>query len=318
MPADQDQAASGQSIPLTTPQSAAQEVGGIATANRIPTFWRDKVRLWFIAFETATADLKKSQAQLAQLVVAQLDKHDVESISDLLLTPSPDQQYKRIKTRLITVYEESEQQQFQKLLEIELGGQRPSQLLRRMRNLALDRVPDSTLKLMWMNHLPPSVRSVLVVSDSINKETKLDDLALLADKMMEHHQEATVMSVASSSSRTTPQPPHADMQYLVEEIRKLSVEVGELKSSQRNHANHSPPRRSGYYREQRARSGDSPRRRRDHSPHPRRYYSRDRSASSHSRAFSPSPYCYYHRRFGKDAYRCTTPCTFRQERSPEN
>lgn len=275
-----------------------QEVGGISLSLRVPPFWRDRPRLWFISFEAATHDLKKSQSQLSQMVIAQLDKMDVEQISDLLYNPPSESQYTVLKERLISVYEESEGRQFQKLLqEMELGDQKPTQLLRRMRNLARDKVPDSTLRLMWMNHLPPHVRSVLVVSDTISKTAALDELALLADKMLEQSHEISAVSAAPSPTSSAAPAPHqcADSQFLVAEIRKLSLEIAELKSSQHNRAGNE--RQPHYDRFRRRRSRD-------------RHVSPSRSNSRGHRAALSLAVCYYHKRFGSEARRCTLPCTF--------
>lgn len=262
------------------PQQPSSEVAGIALSMRIPPFWRDKPRLWFFSFEAATADQRKSQAQLAQMVLTQLDKQDIEQIADLLYKPPETGLYNALKDRLITAYEESDSQQFQKLLsEMELGDQKPSQLLRRMRNLARDKVPDSTLQLLWTTHLPSHVSSVLAVSESFSSKTKLDDLALLADKMMER---TAQVSAVSTTPAAIPSPAamtsHPDTQFLVNEIRKLSLEIAELKSRPQ---------------------------------YENRRWNRQRSSSrsrSHSRK---AQFCYYHRRFGDDARKCDPPCTYK-------
>lgn len=273
--------------PSTNGAPQSTEVAAISLSLRLPPFWRDKPRLWFISFEAATHDLKKSQKQLAQMVIAQLDKQDVEQICDLLFDP-PDSanQYTSLKERLISVYEESEERQIQKLFsEMELGDQRPSQLLRRMRNLARNNVPDSTLRHMWMNLLPRHVRSVLVVSDTISKQIALDEIALLADKMME--QNADIHAVSPLPTTSTPVPERrADMQYLLDEMRKLTLEVAEL--------------RTNYNRRQ-----------------PRTSRSRSRS-SFRSRTQYDSSYCYYHRRFKHNARRCESPCNFEKDNKKEN
>lgn len=265
------------------------ELAGIALSMRIPPFWRDKPRLWFISFEAATADLNKGQAQLAQMVIAKLEKQDIEQIADLLHNPPTTQQYTTLKNRLISAYEESDNRQLQKLLsEVELGDQKPTQLLRRMRSLALDKVPDSTLRMMWTNHLPPHVRSVLAVSETFSTKTALDELALLADKMMETSSSNQISAVASTSTHSQAT---SDTQFLIEEIRKLSFEVAALKASAQN--SQQQQYRRPFNRQSRSTGrGDS---------------------RSRSRSETPSPYCYYHRRFGKDARRCTTPCTFNTE-----
>lgn len=261
------------------------EAAGISLSMRIPPFWRDRPRLWFISFEAATNDLKKGQAQLAQMVISQLERQDIEQIMDLLYNPPETDQYKTIKERLISAYEESDSRQFQKLLsEMELGDQKPTQLLRRMRNLARDKVPDSTLRLMWTNHLPSHIRSVLAVSESFSTKTALEELALLADKMMEQTTSTEVAAV-QSPALPTPLAPQADTLCLVNEIRRLSLEIAELKAIPQ-YNNH---RRS-------------------------RYPSRHRHSSrSRNREESPSPFCYYHRRFKDQARRCTSPCSFKKQ-----
>lgn len=275
------------------------EVAAVALSMRIPHFWRERPRLWFISFEAVTGELKKGQAQLAQMVIANLERQDIEQISDILFSP-PEKPYDSIKERLISAYEESDSRQFQKLLsEMELGDQKPSQLLRRMRDLARDKVPDKTLRFMWTNHLPSHIRSVLAVSESFSSKAALDELAQIADKMLEQSQEVTsVSAISPSTSSSTHQTDH---QYLLAEIRKMSLEIAELKAA-KDYTNYRRPFR--------------------------RFTTRNRSSSqSHSRTRSTSPahipqLCYYHRKFGSQARRCTTPCNYAVKTSshaqPEN
>jgi hypothetical protein len=236
------------------------------------------------------------------MVIAQLEKQDVENICDLLYDAPSDAQYTAIKERLISVYEESDSRQLHKLLsEMDLGDQKPSQLLRRMRTLARNKVPDDTLRLMWTNLLPPHVRSVLAVSDTIGKQAALDELAKLADKMIEVQQIEAVSSTHPSTHSST-STAQIDVQFLVEEIRKLHTEIAELKQSRhythfsRNHYAH---------RSRNRRPALSPSR--SHLRH------RSLSRSSPQDSTTISPYCYYHRRFGAEARRCTTPCTFNKQ-----
>lgn len=284
----------------------APEVAGIALSMRIPAFWRDRPRLWFITFEAATNELKKSESQRAQMVIAQLEKQDIEQICDLLYDPPTEKQYTALKERLISVYEESDGKQLQKLLsDMELGDQKPSQLLRRMKTLALNKLPDSTLRLMWINLLPPHVRSVLVVSDTISKDADLHELAKLADKMLENSHQISAVDSTSSQHR---HEPHISMQFLADEIRKLHLEIAELKTS--HQYDYPAPRGRRNY--------DATNRSRSRGP-PRKHMSPSRShTDSRSRSATPSPYCYYHRRFGKNARRCTTPCSFITDNKTEN
>lgn len=89
------------------------------------------------------------------MIVAKLSRDNVEQISDLGLTRPDSQKYEALKTRLLAVYEESEVRQVPKFLnEMELGDQKPPQLLRRMKVLARNKFAEETLRMLWMGHLP--------------------------------------------------------------------------------------------------------------------------------------------------------------------
>lgn len=106
----------------------------------------------------------------------------MEQVSDIVLSPPETRKYDALKTRLLAVYEESEVRQVHKLLmELELGDQKPSQLLRRMRDLASNKFTDETLSMLWIRHLPGAVRAVLTVSEV----SDLEKLAMMADKVIE-------------------------------------------------------------------------------------------------------------------------------------
>lgn len=87
-------------------QTPTKEIAKISLTMRIPHFWRDQPRMWFISFEAVTHDLKKGQAQLAQMVIAQLERQDIEQITDILYNPPDSRQYNALKERLISAYEE--------------------------------------------------------------------------------------------------------------------------------------------------------------------------------------------------------------------
>lgn len=306
MPNNAESDAGAQKPPESTHPAqppSSQEVSGISLSLRVPPFWRDQPLLWFCTFEAATAELKRSQAQLAQMVIAQLEKQDIQNIADLICSPPEHDYYKAIKNRLISLYEESSSAQTKKLLtQVELGEQKPSQLLRRMQQLNKDKFPESTIKMMWLEHLPPHVQSVLAVSETFQSKTTLEDLALLADKMMEVHTSSSqhIAAIATRTAVVTPAAPApvspimlpqfpapaTETQILIGEIRKLSLEVAELRSRPQNNQHSSRPRR--------------------------RFQSRPRDASkSRNRNNSPMPYCYYHHKYGMDAKKCTQPCSFK-------
>ncbi|VVC86696.1 unnamed protein product [Leptidea sinapis] len=102
----------------------------ISVQSRIVEFWVDMPRLWFAHFEAVMAPQKQG-----------------DDVSDLLTKPPEEQKYKALKERLLQVYEESTERQFQKLVsEMDLGEQKPTQLLRRIKELGRPvQVSDQTL-----------------------------------------------------------------------------------------------------------------------------------------------------------------------------
>lgn len=274
------------------------ELSSVSTSLRIPPIWRDRIRLWFAQFEAIMSPQKKGDQAMFELVVGHLERQDLDEISDIILHPPERDRYETLKNRLLQVYEESEQRQVQRLLsEMELGDLKPSQLLRRMKNLAADNISDAALRIMWTNHLPQSVRAVLAVSDNIAKHTDIHDLAMMADKILEQTQpHGTVAAVTENP--VFPRVPTS----IEDKIDILTREIAELKAAQSSHRCNRQSRRP----QNRSRSSN-------------RYRSQSRQRDNIPRRTESSGICYYHRKFGKEAQRCTRPCNFQNNNTrPEN
>lgn len=266
-----------------------QEVAGIALSLRIPPFWRDTPRMWFFRFESVTAEQRKGKRQLVDMIIAQLGKAELEQVCDIIYDPPEDDTafYNALKNRLINVYEESDERKLEKVLnEAELGDRTPSQLLRHMKMLSRGKLSEPVLRHIWKKALPATVRSAIAVRENLEKDAKLEDLAKLADNVLQQSHEVSAVSLQDKNHDQT----------LLEEIRKLSMEVAELKQDRA----HQPTR--GHFQRARQRS-----------PSRQRYRTPPRSPS---RPHSPHrPTCYYHRRFGDRARRCTSPCSFTVRKS---
>lgn len=255
-------------------------LASITVSSRIPEFWADQPRLWFVQFEAAVDSQRLGDATKQNLVVTKLNKAAIQQVSDLLLTPPETQKYQTLKERLLQVFEESETRQFQKLLsEMELGTQKPSQLLRRMRDLARGKIPDQTLKIMWNSHLPSAVQAVLAVTEVED----LENLAIVADKVMEATRPAEVAAVATVA---TPKDAGATGD-LASIVAKLRVEVAELRRSRQ------PQRGGGTYR-----GGN-------------RFRSKSRSRDDSKKRRDPKWLCFYHYRYGAKAAKCVEPCNWK-------
>ena len=113
---------------------------------RFPPFWQSKPALWVaqIEFEIefAAARITNDKTKF-HTVVAAIKSSVLSQISDIVLNPPVDNIYNTLKTRLLEHYMVPEQKRIRKLLQdLELDNMRPTQLLRKMYDLAGKEIND--------------------------------------------------------------------------------------------------------------------------------------------------------------------------------
>ena len=163
-----------------TPASAIN-----ATALKLPPFWPADPDMWFAQVEAqfATRGITSEKTKY-DYIVASLSPDIATEVRDLILTPPMADPYTLLKGELIKRTVGSNQQKLQRLLnELELGDRKPSQLLRRMRQLWCGGDGDDTiLRELFLQRLPNNVRMVLAPSGN---DITLDNLAEMADRILE-------------------------------------------------------------------------------------------------------------------------------------
>ncbi|XP_028156968.1 uncharacterized protein LOC114350388 [Ostrinia furnacalis] len=261
------------------------DIGAISVQSRLLPFWRELPRAWFVQFEAVVDPLKTSDDQKFRYLLQQLQAVDLQHLTDILYNPPATDKYLAVKNRLLAAYDKSDVKNFQKLISgLELGDQKPSQLLRKMRELGCGMITDEGLKIEWLNHLPTQIRVVL----SVNTESSLETLAAMADKMAEYTDGPSIAAVTSSTSTST--AASAQIEVLSKQIEKLSLEIAEIRRGNNN--------TNGRYR--------------------RPFRSRSRSQSHQRKSAKPGDEnweCRYHYRFGDKAKRCESPCCRRKKTS---
>ncbi|GFX34785.1 retrovirus-related Pol polyprotein from transposon 297 [Trichonephila clavipes] len=259
--------------------SETVEVARIAL--RLPPFWKSNVRLWIaqcdhaFIFSGISSDDTKYSA-----LVANLDAETLSYVSDIVLSPPNSDKYHTLSQRLITQFSYSETQKIKKLLtDLQLGDEKPSHLLRKMKELSNGQLLDDFLQSLWLQRMPPHIQTVLSASSE-----PLDKLAIIADKVVGASSTicaATIVPPPSQSSSCSAQP---TMDSLARQIQELSLQVAEL------------TRESNSSRHQR------------YSSDRRRSHSRSRSVNR------GSGICYYHRRYKEQVRKCVSPCAFVQKK----
>ncbi|GFV12435.1 retrovirus-related Pol polyprotein from transposon opus [Trichonephila clavipes] len=262
--------------------SETVEVARIAL--RLPPFWKSNVRLWIaqcdheFTFSGISSDDTKYSA-----LVANLDAETLSYVSDIVLSPPNSDKYHTLSQRLITQFSDSETQKIKKLLtDLQLGDEKPSHLLRKMKELSDGQLQDDFLQSLWFQRMPPHIQTVLSASSE-----PLDKLAIIADKVSEVVGASSTICAAttvpppSQSSSCSAQP---TMDSLARQIQELSLQVAEL-TRERNSSCH------------------------------QRYSSDHRRSHSRSRSVNRgSGICYYHRRYKEQARKCVSPCAFVQKK----
>lgn len=254
----------------------------VSITDKLEDFWHRAPELWFTKAEAIINCRKMSDDSKYRIILSKLNLEVTEQVADILLDPPQEKKYEALKKKIISVYKESAERQIKKLIgEMELGDLQPSHLLRKMRDLARGKVTDETLKVMWKNHLPPSVRGVLAVTD----EENMEKLASIADKVAETI--TPIQSVASVKEK--PEPLDKD-NLVIAEINKLSDRLRKIENGSRG--------RSRFNRSTRFQS---------------RSRSNSRSRNVKAREDDPNWLCFYHFKFRNKADKCVQPCNWKKK-----
>ena len=263
-----------------------------AVALKLPPFWPNDPVVWFAQVEAQfTTRHITSQATQFAYVISSLQPEIAQEVRDLLMSPPVNAPYDVLKQALIRRTSASEQKRLHQLLiSEELGDRKPSQLLRKTRQLLGDRtLEDGILRQLFLQRLPTNVQLILAsTADTVT----LDDLSLLADKIVEvavpSPSIAAVTPVSGSPTDATALITELQLQinHLTARVQTLTDQLQWPKQPRfrgRSHSRSRPPSRG----------------------------------TSISRSPGNQEHCWYHRRFGATARHCTTPCTFLPPANPQ-
>ena len=193
-----------------------------AVSIKLPPFWPSDPQIWFaqVQAQFSTRGIN-NQRTMFDYVVASLSPEFATEIRDLILTPPTDNPYDILKEQLIKRTAASEQRRLQQLFSAEeLGDRKPTQLLRRLQQLAGD-TPGADgvfLRELFLQRLPTNVRMVVA---STRGDTPIDELAQLADKIME-------VAVPEVAAVSVAKPDTTLLEQLRQEIASLKQQIQTL------------------------------------------------------------------------------------------
>ncbi|KYN02010.1 PREDICTED: uncharacterized protein LOC108774630 [Cyphomyrmex costatus] len=227
------------------------------------------------------ASTTKSARNVQLNLSIDLDQSTLPLVADIVTSPPEKEKYDSIKERLVSVLGETTATSIRRLLAThELEDDKPSIFLQRLRNLAEGQVGDQILKSIFMERLPENICAILAISEV----TDLSKLVAQADKVMEVAKPfpGSIQSVCPENSDNSSK--------VSAEIAELTKQIAKLTKQVRN----------------RSRSKSRGR---------RNFYKRPRSKSQ---TRDNKELCYYHNRFGAEAYKCTQPCAYEKKAITEN
>ncbi|GFT38281.1 transposon Tf2-6 polyprotein [Nephila pilipes] len=166
-------------------------------AVKLPIFWRNKPKLWFLQLEAQFANSGISQdATKYNIVVAALDENVLDFVVDILSDPPENEKYNTLKKALLNRLTDTEESRLKKLLtDLELGYKRPSDLLRQMKSLAGNSISDEIIKSLWLQRLPQQTQAILTISNDT-----LDKIAEMADKIIAVYSSSEICQVTKVGS----------------------------------------------------------------------------------------------------------------------
>ena len=218
-------------------------------------------------------------------VVSCLAPEYVTEVCDLILELPAEQPYKTLKAQLTKQTSTSEQRRIQELLSTEeLGERTPSQILRRIQQLLGDMAPRmdaALLRELFLQRLPANVRMVLTPSAG---GLSIDQLAQLADQILEASPPSISATSTQQKFKTDPTTTQlaAQVTQLAERLDKLTTQMAKTINQLFHYKCQSQSRSPGsFYR---------------------------RRLSSSPRNKPADGLCYYHRKFGDQATKCCPPC----------
>lgn len=285
------------SSPVTTEETKKDEAQTTTSQNsevssiqhcKLPTFWKDNPEMWFLQAESVfnSYGVRADNAKY-HLIVSNLNTEALLAVTDIIKAPPGADKYNILKTQLINRLTDSADKQLHKVLaELELGGRKPSELLRLMRSMVGAQAPENVLRVRWLALLPPTVQKLLRVFQATSS---LDELAAGADTLMESGESpqfvmaaATHSSYPALSSNPINDSTASELRHIREALQSLTIQQKEIIN-----------RLNKFHFDDQSRSR-----------------SRGRSGSREPH-ISPAGYCYYHHNYANRARRCVQPCTFK-------
>lgn len=252
-----------------------------------PTFLKNDPALYFMQMEAqfTIAGISQDTTKFNH-IIASFDPIYLQAVSDIVRNPPILDKYDTIKNRLINEFTASDQKKLRQAIhEVELGDDKPSQLLKKIKDLAGNSLNDDAIKSLWIERLPYNVRAVISI---VEGDSFL--WAKQADKMME----ITNFKNDIGSNINEIKIEKNEKPSTINEISEIKKAIDEIhnKMNERFDRNRSRSRQ--------------------------RYNNNGRFRSSSRNNAKQYENCWYHFKYKGKAKNCRSPCNWDKNNKKEN
>ncbi|BHF82359.1 hypothetical protein SprV_0802549600 [Sparganum proliferum] len=204
--------------------STSQPIAGIHTFN-LPFVWLGDIALWLRTVKSrfALRQITREDTKF-HYVVAALPMDIATDLRDIIDCLPTEAHYTALKEALISHISLSTQKRLQRLIyEEDLGDRKPTQLLRRLEQLADGQKLDATIfKQLFLQRLPSSVQAILTANIP---SVTVQMLAETADRILEYQQPPVTVNLLSRSTITP------TIEDVVKHLDALTLEVSQLRAT---------------------------------------------------------------------------------------
>lgn len=202
---------------------------------KIPPFWKADPDLWFLQIEAQftscgiRADLSKYNQ-----IVGKLDTDTLTAVSDIVKNPPVNNKYETLKNRLTHQFADSDRKKLKTLFnDLSLVDEKPSDLLRKMKDKSCNKVGNDLLLELWTNRLPQQIQAILSCSTE-----PLEQQVLMADKIYETIDHNSINALSRHGDF------HKQICKLEEKIDSLQKDINDSRSRNRSAKRDRYPSRS--------------------------------------------------------------------------
>lgn len=266
---------------ITMDMGTNTEVNAVSV--KIPPFWPQNIEAWFACIEAqfSIRDISSSKTKFFH-VISGLSPDITSQVLDVIQDGS--QSYENLKIAIINRLGESQANQLQRLHQPLSPTTRPSLGLHETRCL-LGSADDKTVRKFFLNRLPPQMQMMLANHASAS----LSELTTIADKIYASMPPHQVLSATQSADQSIVSTLVAQVSSLTQQLSKLQDRLTIPEDRRHRSPHYTNRRRQSPHYDARRRQTPSPR------PHQKEQH---------------DDFCWYHKRYNKNARNCVPPCSY--------